>query len=200
MPGSRPSELRRHLGVLLEAVRLIEASGFRGRYVIPVAPSLDPAQVTRAVASAGVPVQVREGAFLPLLGAAELAVVASGTATLQAATAGVPFLVVYRVAPLSYFLARRFAYLKHLSIVNILAGKEVVPELVQERFTPARVRDEFLRLAGDPARQAAMKRELASVAARLGEPGAYERAADLFAARLSAGAKAAGAPPGPAPA
>ena len=66
--------------------------------------------------------------------------------------AGVPFLVVYRVAPLTYFLARRFAYQPYLSIVNVLAGREVVPELLQDDFTPERLSERFLALARDPAR------------------------------------------------
>jgi lipid-A-disaccharide synthase len=186
MPGSRPSELRRHLDVLLAVIRRNQAAGWPARYVIPVAPSLDRAEVEAHLRAAGVDALALEGAFLPLLRIADLAIVASGTATLQTAMAGVPFLVVYRVAPLSFFLARRFAYQPYLSIVNVLAGREVVPELLQGDFTPARVSESFLRLARDPARQAAMRAELAAVTAKLGEPGAYERAADLIAERLRA--------------
>ncbi|HKI99647.1 MAG TPA: lipid-A-disaccharide synthase [bacterium] len=186
MPGSRPSELRRHLDVLLGAIRLNGAAGFRARYVLPVAPSLDRAEVEARVRAAGVDVQVLEDAFLPLLRLADLAIVASGTATLQTAMASVPFLVIYRVAPLSFFLARRFAYLQHLSIVNILAGREVVPELLQGDFTPERVSEAFLALARDGKRQAVMRQTLGEIAAQLGEPGAYDRAAALLAERLIA--------------
>jgi lipid-A-disaccharide synthase len=184
LPGSRPSELRRLLPVLLEAVRRNEAAGFRARYVIPVASSLSRAEVEAQVRAAGVEVLALDDAFLPLLRIAELAIVASGTATLQTAMAGVPFLVVYRVAPLSFWLARRFAYVPFLSIVNILAGREVVPELLQGDCTPRRVSEAFLALARDPARQAAMRAALAGVSAQLGEPGAYDRAAELIARRL----------------
>jgi lipid-A-disaccharide synthase len=184
MPGSRPSELRRHLPVLLAAARRNEAAGYRALYVVPVAPSLDAAQVEAQVQGAGLPVRVLADAFLPLLRIAELAVVASGTATLQVAMAGVPFLAIYRVAPLTAWLARRIAYVKQLCIVNILAGHEVVPELLQGDFTARRVSDAFLALARDPGRQASMRAALAGVTAQLGEPGAYERAAELIAARL----------------
>ena len=184
MPGSRPSELRRNLNVLLEAARQIEEAGFRCRFVIPAAPSLDPAEVEAMVRASGARVTVAADAFLPLLQLADLAVVASGTATLQTAMAGVPFLVVYRVAALTFWIARRFAYLRHISIVNILAGREIVPELLQGDFTPERVRDAFLELAGDRARQQHMKTALASVTGQLGEPGAYQRAAELLAGKL----------------
>jgi len=184
MPGSRPSELRRHLDVLLEAVRLNDAAGYRARYVIPVAPSLDRAQVEAQARAMGVDVQALEDAFLPLLRVASLAIVASGTATLQTAMAGVPFLVVYRVAPPTYWLAQRFAYQRFLSIVNILAGREVVPELLQADFTPRQVSETFLALARNPQRQADMCEGLAMATAQLGEPGAYERAAERIAERL----------------
>ena len=187
MPGSRPSELRRHLSVLLDAVRLVEAKGFRGRWVLPVAPSLDAAQIRAEILEAGVPVTAMEEAFMPLLQRADLALVASGTATLQTAMAGVPFLVIYKVASLTFFLARRFAYLPHISIVNILAKREVVPELLQQDFTPEKVSDAFLTLARDEGRQKTMRHDLAEVSTQLGESGAYERAAELLAERLREG-------------
>jgi lipid-A-disaccharide synthase len=184
MPGSRPSELARILPTLLAAVRLIEQAGWHGRWVLPLAPTLDAEAVRQQVAAAGVPVWVEPGAFLPTLKLARLAVVASGTATLQVALAGIPFVVVYRVAPFSFWLARRFAYVRHFAIVNILAGREIVPELLQDALTPERVRDAFLKLARDPERQAAMQRALAETTAALGAPGAYGRAAERIAAYL----------------
>lgn len=184
MPGSRPSEIERILPTLLEGIRLIEAAGWKGRWVLPLAPNLDPEPVRRQIAAAQVPVLVAERAFLPLLKLARFALVASGTATLQVALAGIPFVVVYRVAPLSFWIARRFAYVRHFAIVNILAEREVVPELLQEDLTPERVRDTFLALARDPARQERMRRELLEATGALGAPGAYGRAAERIAAFL----------------
>lgn len=199
MPGSRPSELRRHLKVLLEAMALCESRGFRGRYVIPVAPSFvmdgnhtgdHPnaenylEEIQKAVEASGLPALALEDAFLPLLGAADFAVTASGTATLQTALAGIPFLVVYRMSPLTFFLAKRMSYLSHISIVNILAKREIAPELLQRDFTPEAVRDAFLSLVSDPERRSAMKADLQAVAGQLGQPGAYGRAAELLAERL----------------
>jgi lipid-A-disaccharide synthase len=195
MPGSRPSELKRNLPPLLAGIRLIEAAGYRAHFVLPVAASLDAAEVSATVRASGTGVIVAEQAFLPLLRLAELGLVASGTATLQMGMAGVPFVMVYRVAPLSYALARRFAYVRHLSIVNILAGREVVPELLQGDFTPERLRDRFLALAQDGQARDRMRRELAEVTGTLGRPGAYERAAECIAGRLAALAgQAAGGP------
>ena len=186
MPGSRPSEVQRILPTLLQGIRLAEQAGYRARYVLPLAPNLDAAAVQALVAASGAPVDAVAGAFLPLLRSADLGLVASGTATLQMAMAGVPFVTVYRVSPLTYFIARRFAYVKHFAMANILAGHEVVPELLQEDLTPERVRDQLLALARDEPRRRRMRDELLRVTATLGTPGAYERAAAAIAARLSA--------------
>ena len=174
-PGSRTSELRNHLPTLLAAARLIELAGFRARWVVPLAPGLAREAVEAMTRAAGLEVAVLDHAFLPLLRAAEFGLIASGTATLQAALAGLPHLVVYRMSPLTYRIARRLSYVRHVSLVNIMAGREIVPELLQDDFNPVRVSQEFLRLAGDPMRQKTMRDDLAEITHRLGEPGAYER-------------------------
>lgn len=181
MPGSRPSELARNLPPLLEAIGLIGESGYRANYVLPLAPTLERRNADAMIDAARAPVRIAPGGFLPLLKLADLAMVASGTATLQVGLAGVPFLVVYRVSPLTYWFAKRVAYVQHIAMVNILAEREVVPELVQGDFTPERVRDTFLAIARDEARQAQMRRELKALATSLGQPGAYERGAVAIA-------------------
>jgi len=190
MPGSRPSELARHLPTMLDALGRLAARGYRARYVLPLAESLSPAQVAPLLAGSPVPVHLAPGAFLPLLQLADLAMVASGTATLQVGMAGIPFVVIYKVSPLSYHLARRFATVRHFAMVNILAGREIVPELLQERFTADNLAETFAALATDPARQQAMRHALAEATATLGEPGAYGRAAALIAEGLRATAAA----------
>jgi lipid-A-disaccharide synthase len=147
--------------------------------VLPTASTLKTARVERIVRAGGVRVQVVENAFLPTLKIAQLAIVASGTATLQVGMAGIPFLVVYRVTYMTYRIAKWFMYVKDISIVNILAGRRIVPELLQKKFTPQRVKEEFLAFAQDPGRQAQIRKELAEITATLGEPGAYLRAAEV---------------------
>lgn len=181
MPGSRPGELERNLPTVLDGLKLIEGEGYRANFVLPVASTLKIERVRQIVQAGGVKVQIVEDAFLPMLKIADLAIVASGTATLQVGMAGIPFLVVYRVAYMTYRIAKWFMYVKDISIVNILAGRRIVPELLQKKFTPQRVREEFLAIATDPARQAEMRRELAKVTESLGEPGAYLRTAEVVA-------------------
>ncbi len=181
MPGSRGSELRRNLPGILAGVAQAQARGLRARYVLPLAEGLDQPSAEAMIAASGLSVTLLPGAFLPVLQLADLAVVASGTATLQVGMAGIPFIVVYRVSPLTYALARRLAYVQHLSIVNIMAGREIVPELVQEAFTPQRLGETLLGLAGDPVRQADRRAARAAATGQLGAPGAYERTAEAMA-------------------
>ncbi|HEX7927023.1 MAG TPA: lipid-A-disaccharide synthase [bacterium] len=195
MPGSRPSEIRRILPTLLQGLKLAGERGFHGRYVLPLAPNLDGKEVGAMIAAAGVPIDVVQNAFLPLLRMADFAVSASGTATLQLAMAGVPFITVYRVSPLTYFIARRYAYVKHFAMANILAGHEVVPELLQEDLSPEKVCEALMALAQDEPRRRRMRDELLRVTATLGAPGAYERAAAAIAGRLTNLRPAAGARP-----
>ena len=111
------------------------------------------------------------------LGAAHVAVVASGTATVEAALAGTPTVIVYRVSPLTFALARRLVRVPHVGMANLLAGERVFPELLQDDFTPERLAHEVLSLIQDPKRIETVRRGLATVIRRLGGPGASARAA-----------------------
>ena len=124
---------------------------------------------------------VVENVTYELLGAADVAIVSSGTATIEAALLGAPMVVVYRVAPFTAWVVRHLARTRLFAMVNVLAGKEVVPELIQDAFTPVRVVRETERLLGSEQDRAAMRGELAKVREKLGPPGAIDRAADIIA-------------------
>jgi lipid-A-disaccharide synthase len=121
--------------------------------------------------------KVIPGQAYQALGAAHVAVVASGTATVEAALAGVPTVIVYRVSSLTFALARRLVRVEHVGMANLLAGVRVFPELLQDDFTPERLAHEVLSLIQDPGRIEAVRRGLATVIRRLGGPGASARAA-----------------------
>ena len=106
-----------------------------------------------------------------------MAVVASGTATVEAALAAVPTVIVYRVSPLTFAVGRRLVRVEHVGMANLLAGERVFPELIQDDFTPERLAQEVLSLIQDPGRMMAVRRGLATVIRRLGGPGASARAA-----------------------
>ena len=125
-----------------------------------------------------------EGATYDALSAADCAIVASGTATVEAALLGTPMVVVYRVSPTSAFVLKRMVRSPFIAMVNLIAGRRVVPELIQDQFTSEAVVEEVRKLLGSPAAREEMKADLAEVRTKLGPGGAIERAADIFAAML----------------
>jgi lipid-A-disaccharide synthase len=118
------------------------------------------------------------------LGAADLTIVSSGTATVEAALMDAPMIVVYRLAPLTAAIARLLVRTPMFAMVNLIAGKRVVPELVQKDFTPERLAGEAIRLLDSADARADMRSGLADVREKLGPPGAVDRAADLIAGML----------------
>jgi lipid-A-disaccharide synthase len=127
-----------------------------------------------------------EDATYDALGAADLAIVSSGTATVEAALMDAPMIVIYRLAPVTAAIAGRLVRTPMFAMVNLIAGKRVVPELVQKDFTPERLANEAIRLLDSPEARAEMRRGLAEVRENLGPAGAIDRAADIIAAMLNA--------------
>ena len=115
-----------------------------------------------------------------MLASADVALTASGTATVQAALHDTPMVVVYRMAPLTYQLARRVVTLDTIGMVNLIAGEKIVPELIQDAFTPEAVAREAVSMLTDRDRAARIRAGLATVRARLGGPGASRRAAEAI--------------------
>ena len=133
------------------------------------------------------PVRVVESRTYDALASSDAAIVSSGTATVETALLDVPMVVIYRVTPLTAFLAKPLVRTPFFSMVNLIAGKRVVPELIQSDFTPERVTQEVLRLLREPTARATMRESLAEVRNRLGPPGAVERAADAILDLVRAG-------------
>ena len=186
LPGSRRSEIERHYPLIMEACeRLSREVQNRGaiQFVLAAAPALGP-ELFAPYERPGVSVTRVEGATYDALGAADCAIVASGTATVEAALLGTPMVVVYRVSPTSAFVLRRLVRSPFIAMVNLIAGRRVVPELIQDQFTSEAVVEEVRKLLGSPAAREEMKAGLAEVRTKLGPGGAIERAADIFAAML----------------
>lgn len=180
LPGSRRQEIRRLLGPMLDAASLLAARDPGLRFVLPRASGLDPAPIARAVAASPAPVAVLPGAAASVLAHADAALIASGTATLQATLAALPHLLVYRVSPATWAIGRALVNLRHLGLANIIAGRTITPELLQERATPMRMATELSHLLYDAEIRERMKRELAGIRERLGRPGAADRTAELL--------------------
>jgi len=186
LPGSRRSEIERNYPLIMEACeRLSREVPNRGaiQFVLAAAPALGP-ELFAPYERQGVSVTRVEGATYDALGAADCAIVASGTATVEAALLGTPMVVVYRVSPTSAFVLRRLVRSPFIAMVNLIAGRRVVPELIQDQFTSEAVVEEVRKLLESSAARDEMKAGLAEVRTRLGPGGAIERAADIFAAML----------------
>ena len=179
LPGSREDEVRRHLGLMLEAAARISWELPGVEFLLPKAPGLARAAIDAAVSRAGVSVCVAEGGLADALQLMDAAVVASGTATLEAALCGVPMAVVYRTSWPTYLAARAVVRIPRIALVNIVGERLIVPEFVQQRATPGRVAQALIRLLRDEANSAEMKQSLEGVRAKLGPPGAVGRAASV---------------------
>jgi lipid-A-disaccharide synthase len=178
LPGSRAAELRQHLPTIREACVRIHRKA-PAQFVIAAAPNADLASL-RANWSPDLPVKFVVNQTYNALAAADAAIVSSGTATIEAALLDVPMVVVYRVTPLTALLAKPLVRTPFFSMVNLIAGKRAVPELIQSDFTPNRVSAEILRLLNDHAAREAVRCDLAEVRRRLGPPGAVDRAAEAI--------------------
>ncbi len=180
LPGSRRNELTQILPTIADAALLLADRVPGIQFLVARAPSLDDELFAplESIRSRGVPVATLTEAADDVLAAADCVITASGTATVQAALHGRPMVIVYRLAPLTYNIARRFVRVHLYGMVNLVAGRPIVAELIQDRFTPEAVATEVQLLLQDPARAGEMRQSLAQVRARLGAPGASARAAE----------------------
>lgn len=186
LPGSRRQEVGQLLPIMLEAV-----SGFddeRIQVVLPAAASIDRQWLNSLVTTASIPVQVVDGGVYDLLAAADAAVIASGTATLEAAILNTPMVICYRVSRLSYFIYRRLESPERklrpwVGLPNLIAGRKIIPEVLQEDLTPENVRQALHPLLYDRLENARIRQELADVRLKLG-PGQVMAAAAAVISEL----------------
>ena len=185
-PGSRAREVSRIFPVMVETARRLHGSHPHLRFEAAAASgALETMMRTLLEAGGdGVPLTIRQGGSHKLMQQAGVGLVASGTATMEAAYFSMPFVLLYKVAPLTWEVGRRLVRVPYLGMVNILAGKAVVPEFLQKEATPGRIAPEVGLLLDDPERRAAQRRELAAVIAGLGGGGAGLRAAEAIREQL----------------
>ena len=227
LPGSRASEIRVHLPLMLAAARLLQKSIPQIQFLLPLA-STAPAELVwnllrdlgegargrgptynsppsprhqppygrwggelegRVIVSPSPLLITIPGQSFQALSAAHVAVVASGTATVEAALAGTPTVIVYRLSPLSFQAGRWLVRVPHIGMANLLAGEGLFSELIQDDFTPERLAREVLALIHDPGRLEAVRRGLGRVVSALGGPGASRRAARVALELMAVGSR-----------
>jgi lipid-A-disaccharide synthase len=186
LPGSRRQEVAYNLAPIAGALRILHESRPGLQLAFAVAPGLSRSSFREGLE--GLPVTWVSGSTHALLSTASAGIVASGTATVEAALMGLPMVVVYRLSPLSYALGRPFVDVPHYAMPNLIAEREVVKELIQNEFRPEMVASEALALLEDAGRRDTVRSGLREVRRRLGAPGASARAAALVA-RVLADAK-----------
>lgn len=188
LPGSRRQELARLWPVLLETARLLRARRGDLQLAVPVAPGVDRAALEARAREAGVqPLRLLDGQAPELLAACDAAAVASGTATLEAALAMAPQVVIYKTSWLTWLVGRLLVRVRHVGLINLLAGRGLAPELLQRACTPAAIVAELEPLLDDPAARARQLEGLREVRAALlpaGAPPAARRAAEELLAVL----------------
>ncbi|MCC6695277.1 MAG: lipid-A-disaccharide synthase [Candidatus Hydrogenedentes bacterium] len=182
LPGSREQEIGRLLGTMLEVARGIQGKYPEARFVVPCVDEARAAQV-RTLA-AGFPLETVIGKTYEVLDGARFCLVASGTATVEVTLFNVPMIILYRVAPVTYWLARMLVRVDHIGMVNILAKKRVVPEFVQHEATVKNMLPVALELIAEGELRTRMLEDLAAVREQLGGPGASRRAAEQILAVL----------------
>jgi lipid-A-disaccharide synthase len=178
LPGSRMSEIRRILPTMVGAAKQLVAERPGLQVVVPVAPTIPREEILSRFEGSGVQPVLVEGRAPEVVGASDAAIVASGTAALEAGLMQRPMVVVYRVSLVTYLVGRMMLKVAHVALVNLLANRRVVPELLQHDMTPERIAAEIRRLWVPGAPREEMLQGLEEVRTRLGAPGAAARAAE----------------------
>lgn len=179
MPGSRLMEIEKMLPTLLEGAKRLQKQLPKVQFAMPRAGTIPLAMLQSKIKASGLEVKITEGHNYDLFSVADLALATSGTVTLEAALCGLPSVIVYRTSPLNAFIARLVINIPNIGLPNIVAGKQILPELLQEDFTPAKVAAAAMELLAEENRPR-IAEDLAYMKKRLGEPGAVGRVAQLI--------------------
>ena len=179
LPGSRVSEVEMLLPVLLKTAAQLVLAEPGTQFILAQASSIDDNLIQTLLRDSPVPVRVVHDRASEVMALSDVLLIASGTATLQAAVVGTPMVLLYKTSPLTYRLARWLITVKWIGLVNLVGGRLIVPELVQEDATDERLCREVLHLLRDPSAYNDMKEGLKQVRQSLGEPGASSRAAQV---------------------
>jgi lipid-A-disaccharide synthase len=181
LPGSREKEVSTLLPVMLEAANIIRRQLPAARFVVSCSDSIADDLVTALIKkhASGLEIETIKGSVAEVFNQSQLLVAASGTVTLEAALYGIPMVIVYKVSPLSYWLGKRLIKVKHIGIVNLIAQKELLPELIQDNASPQTIADKVIAMIHDPGRLKQIERELFCIRDLLGGPGASDRVARI---------------------
>jgi lipid-A-disaccharide synthase len=179
LPGSREKEVKSLLSPLVGAAEILAADFPRSHFMIPLASAIDRDIIQGCIAERGLPIKIVEGRAFEVMRAADLLLMASGTATLEGAIAGCPMVIIYRVSPITYLIGRMLVKIKCFGLANIVVGRKVVPELLQGEVTPQRIALEAKKILQDHIKREEIKDEFRRITDKLGGKGASQRVAHI---------------------
>ncbi len=180
LPGSRSREVATHLPLMLEAAERIQAEQNDVQFVIVRASSVDPDLIQRLVADSNIQVKVVDTYRYNVRSAMDFAIVVSGTATLETGLLLCPMIILYKMNALTWYIGRKMIEIPDVGLINVVAGKRIVPELIGQHCTTANIAGETLRLLGNPEEMEEVRSQLRKVQEEMGGPGASKRAAGII--------------------
>ncbi len=180
LPGSRQREVSNLLPIMIEAGRVLQSRMPTVRLIVSCAPTIEPQLVQKILDQHAVKnISISNAPVETMLAGCHVAIVASGTVTLEAAICGVPMVIIYTVSPLSYWLGRKLINVAHIGLVNLIAQQRIMPELVQKEATPDAIQEAVYAFLNDPKNYGQACRDLTVVRERLGLPGASNKVAHI---------------------
>ncbi len=184
LPGSRENEIHKHLPLLSETIKLLAKKAEDLQFVYPLAPTIQRAEV-EPFFQGGPPVAFAQGQTYDVVAAADLALVASGTATLETAILETPLIIFYKVTKATYWLGRNILKIGNVGLPNIIARKKIVPELIQHDFSPEALTAMVSEYLGDAHKLSLLKADLKALKSQLGAVGAYDKTAEFLQRSLA---------------
>lgn len=187
LPGSRLTEVKRILPPMMEAAHQLSETFKNLQFILPVAPGLKKEEVVKRTQNTPLTVTIVDDSIYDVIDISHLVIVASGTATLETALLSTPMIILYRMSPFTYLVGRKLVKVDHIGMANIIAGKRVVPELIQDEANAERITSEVTRMLEDTLYYQNICDELTPIRGKLGQPGASKRAAQIAVQMLQQG-------------
>ena len=185
MPGSRPQEIERHLPVMIGAAEILAQKDPAYRFLLLKAESIPATTIERPLRRSKVKVMVHDGPTYDGIGIMDLSIVASGTATLETGLLLKPMVIMYKTTPFTYWLGKMLIKLPFIGLVNVVAGKKVIEEFIQDDATPTNIATAVQKILSSPEAYGRLTNELAAIKVSLGAPGASNRAARIIQDELA---------------
>ena len=181
LPGSRHGEVERHLPVMIDAARILLKKIETIKFIISLSPDVEEKHVKEIVKKhkGEAEFEIAAGDVRKVFDRSKVVMAASGTVTLESAISGTPMVIIYKVSPVSFRLGKVMIRVKNIGLVNLIAGKEIVPELIQKKASSTRIADMVFKMLNDPSGLKQLSLELLALRDKLGGPGASGRVADI---------------------